>query len=192
MARAVLDRHQTWSWSYRCLVKHFIKLESFLPGFLVEEGIKDGIFLTWLALFLTFSGCCRGIGRKSPGIKNNEENNVSPSWCKKNTRSSLSNVESVQDVGVTPRKILGRGLQFSFVKKNTSLFVNKLRHLQPRVFVNLLINFASVLEFGKNVQNIQNAEDVQDAQDVQDVQDVQDACLTCSHSLVMVASPAET
>ena len=49
LVRAELDRHQTWSWSYRCLVKHLIKLESFLPGVLVEEGIKDGIFLIWLS-----------------------------------------------------------------------------------------------------------------------------------------------
>ena len=116
LVRAELDRHQTWSWSYRCLVKHLIKLESFLPGFLVEEYIKQGGWNIFdIALFLTFSGCCRGIGRKSPGRKNN----VSPSWHKivENARSSLSYVESVQDVGVTPSKILGRGPQFSFVKK---------------------------------------------------------------------------
>ena len=46
LAQAGLDRHQMWSWSYRCLFKHFIKLESFLHGFLVEKDIKDGIFLT--------------------------------------------------------------------------------------------------------------------------------------------------
>ena len=87
----------------------------------------------------------------------------------KNVRSSLSNVESVQDVGVTPRKILGRGLQFFFVKK---IFANKLHHLQPCVFVNLLINLASVLEFWKNGQNVQDAQNAQNVQDAQNVQTV--------------------
>ena len=97
-----------------------------LPGQIFHQA---GIISSWLsgrrrhqgsnlfdlALFLTFGGCCRGIGRKSPGRKNN----VSPSWHKivESARSSLSNVESVQDVGVTPCEILRGGLQFSFVKK---------------------------------------------------------------------------
>ena len=76
LARAGLDRHQTWSWSYRCLVKHFIKLESFLPGFLVEKDIKDRIFLTWLSSLP--SVVVVGASGESPLA----QNNVSPSWHK--------------------------------------------------------------------------------------------------------------
>ena len=114
LARAGWDHHQTLSWSYRCLVKHFVKLESFLPGVLVEEDIKERIFLTWLSSLP--SVVVVGASGESPL---EEKTTFHPHGLRllKNARSSLSYVESVQDVGVTPRKILGRGLQFSFVKK---------------------------------------------------------------------------
>ena len=116
-----------------------------------------------------------------------KENNVSPSWHKivESARSSLSYVESVQDVGVTPRKILGRGLELSVVKKIAINWIT----CSP-VFLSIC---SSILPPSWNSEKIEvSIVPVQNVQNDEHVQDVQNTCLTCSHSLVIVASPAET